>query len=297
MSYEEKLDAARKLIEEHNSILGEKSNDKINLEDFIKFIKIAGGTSEERLKGFSYEDILTCMPPNYSEFSTPRTVKPFALAKDIAKIFRGKEEVKTDAHPVSAKKVERMSLAELVAAYDPADSDNAVGKRLKEVCKGEKFIVFANGHTIDTVTTLKLLQELKQGYPGRNEIDGKEVHHVGVLPDNYVDENPLYKNRPLRPDGTCDQIGRSWEGVSLKVRQLIRLAMETGELTVSFDNAHNVMDIAMEEKGWDLLAKRYRKAVLEYNKKEKLGELPKLRMLLKGGSEGKNPFAQGRKVL
>lgn len=278
MSLQDKLDAARKLVEEHIKVLDLKtvpyikegcntSESYFSVDSFIQKIKLAGGTNEERLKSLSYEDILAAMPEING-------MKPIALAKDIAKVFRGKEEVKSEnePRPVSAKKAERMTLRELVEAYDPSDYSNPVGKRLSEISKNEKFIVFLTGHTVDVETTVKLLQEVKQGYQGRDEIDGKEVHRIGEVPDNFVDENPLYKNRPLRPDGTCDQTGRSWNGVPMNVRQLVRIAIETGELAVSFEQAHNILDTVVDEKGWDKLSHRYRKAVIEFKKREGFGE-------------------------
>ena len=58
-----------------------------------------------------------------------------------------------------------------------------------------------------------------------------------------VDENPIYAGRPLRPDGTCDQLNRSWEGVPLAIRQIIHIAInDTRELMVSHTAAHDLLD-------------------------------------------------------
>ena len=295
MSIQEMYDAALAVIKEHNSVIGQGNPGFIDPDKFLPCIKAAGGTTEDRLKSLSYEDILACMP------SDGVTVKPIAIAKDIAKIFRGKEDTKAENRPVSAKKAEKMTLLELVQNYDP-EEDNLVSKRLKEVSRNEPFIVFASGRIIDIDTTLKLLQEVKQGYEGRQNTDvngePKEVYRVGGLPDNFVDENPLYRNRPLRPDGTCDQTGRSWNGVNMKVRQLIRLAIETDELTVSIEKAHDVLDLVMSDSPWNKLVGRYRKAAVEFKRLEGMGKLPMLKLVLKkdkGGSEGKNPFQQARR--
>lgn len=302
MSIQEMYDAALAVIKEHNSVIGQGNPGFIDPDKFLPSIKAAGGTTVDRLKSLSYEDILACMP-SYEDIlacmpSDGVTVKPIAIAKDIAKIFRGKEDTKAENRPVSAKKAEKMTLLELVQNYDP-EEDNLVSKRLKEVSRNEPFIVFASGRIVDVDTTLKLLQEVKQGYEGRQNMvpsaegEPKEVYRVGGLPDNFVDENPLYRNRPLRPDGTCDQTGRSWNGVDMKVRQLIRLAIETDELTVSIEKAHDVLDLVMSDSPWGKLVARYRNAAVDFKRYEGMGKLPTLKLVLnKGGSEGKNPFQQ-----
>lgn len=299
MSIQEMYDAALAVINEHNSVIGQGKPGFIDPDKSLSSIKAAGGTTVDRLKSLSYEDILSCMPALYNNDGV--TVKPIAIAKDIAKIFRGKEDAKVENRPVSAKKAEKMTLLELVQNYDP-EEDNLVSKRLKEVSRNEPFIVFSSGRTVDIDTTLKLLQEVKQGYEGRQNTDvngePKEVYVVGGLPDNFVDENPLYRNRPLRPDGTCDQTGRSWNGVDMKVRQLIRLAIETDELTVSIEKAHDVLDLVMSDSPWNKLVGRYRKAAVEFKRLEGMGKLPMLKLVLKkdkGGSESKNPFQQGKR--
>lgn len=304
MSFQEKLDSARALVIEHNAVIGGLDIPTLDPDKFIQCLKVAGGTTEERLKGFSYEEILSCM-------QAFNGIKPIALAKDIAKVFRGKDESgygdkimagKAEVRPVSAKKADRMALRELVEHYDPEDADNAVGKRLKDVCKGQKFVVFSSGRTVDVNTTLKLLEEVKANYSGRESIEVggeiREVYALGIVPDNFVDENPLYCGRPLRPDGVCDQTNRSWNGVATNIRQLIRIAIEIGNLKdISIEKAHDIMDVVMGDKAWEKLSQRYSKAVLEYKKREGLGTLPKLKLTLKGGgSESKSPFQQAKKV-
>jgi hypothetical protein len=300
MSLQEKYDSVRALIEQHNAILGSPDH-HINTDSFIICCKLAGGTTEERLKALSYEDILQHLPVMVH---MSNSIKPIGLAKDIARVFRGKDEhlSTNEARPVSAKKADKMTLKELVEAYDPEEAENPVGKRLKEISKGEKFIVFASGRTLDVETTVKLLQEIKQGYPGRQniEVNGeiKEVHPVGILPDNFVDENPLYRNRPLRPDGTCDQTNRSWNGIPMNVRQLIRVAMDNNFLKdISIERVHDIMDIVMGDKAFEKLAKRYPGAVVEFKKLESLGQLPVLKLVLKKGAGGTDrPFDKGKKV-
>ncbi len=307
MSIQEKFEAARSVVEQHNVVLGgETAIGYVNPDNFINCIKLAGGTTEDRLKAMSYEDILHCLPTPANPAGGP-PIKPVGLAKDIARIFRGKEDSTTthEARPVSAKKADKMTLRELVEAYDPEESENPVGKRLKEISRGEKFIVFASGRTLDVDSTSKLLQEVKGGYEGRDTLDVggevKEVHRVGDLPDNFVEENPLYRNRPLRPDGTCDQTNRSWNGVPMNVRQLIRVAVDNGSLKdISFERVHDIMDLAMNADAFNKFAKRYPAAAVEFKKLADVGRLPALKLVLKkenkGAGRSNRPFDNAKKV-
>lgn len=305
MSYELRLDQARSLIGDHNLALGGSGNitdvtlpGYIDPGYFITCIKAMGATSEERLSQLRWEDILECLPKE--------PVKPILLAKALADIFRagGKYEPKEMAKAPPAKKAAHMSPEELVTAFDPEEYDSQVGKRLATMSRGEPFLVYASGRLVDIQTTLKLLLEVKQGFPGRTDVDipGRgvvKVYRLGELPENYAEENPLYRNRPLRPDGTCDQTGRNWEGVPRSIRQLVRVAMDIGELKVSLETAHNVMDMVMGEDVWARLRNRYRKAAVQYDNLSQIGSLPPLKIALKqlkGGSEVKNPFREGVKV-
>ena len=305
MTYQERVDAALAVINEHNEALGGKDKPGfIGPDQFISCVKASGGTSADRLAALSHEDILECLPTVPGPGGAQ--VKPRILAKAIAGVFRTKDDdpadptKKEEKRPVSAKKADRMTPRELVEAFDPEDFNNAVGTRLAVVSKGEPFIVYTNARSVDVDTTLKLLLEVKQGYKGREDVDVggavKKVYKIGQLPENYADENPLYRGRPLRPDGTCDQLGRSWEGVELNVRQLIRVAMDEGELQVSHEQAHNILDMVMEPNAFDKLRKRYRKSAIKFDELAKTGDLPTLKIEL-GGSEGNGPFAEGKRVV
>jgi len=296
--YEEKIASAIALIAEHNEAIGKDDDGNpnpgyIDPTDFTTCLKASGGTSEERLKGFSYEDILTCLP----KVKTPSGIEAFprVVAKEIAKIFRGGEKVEN--RPISRRRTERMTLRELVESFDPEEHTSAIAKRLYEISNGQAFIVFENGRVVDVDTTMKLLLEIKQGHKGRANIKVndkiKRVHKIGQLPDNYAVENPLYPRRPLRPDGTCDQTGRSWEGVTLEIMQLVRLAITTGELKVNLEMAHNTLDMAMGEGAEEKLRDRYRDASVLFD--EKPDDRPKLKISLNGNSKG-NPLKEGRPV-
>lgn len=299
MSYESKIDSALTLVREHNEACGgEGKPGFVNPEAFISCLKASGGTNETRLADLSHEDILACIP---GELQNGVLIKPRVLAKQIAQVFRNNQQVDTEKRPISTKKVDKMTVRELVESFDPEEFTNSVGKRLAEIAKNEPFIVYDNGRNVNVEMTLKILLEIKSGFKGRDNVDvgeiTKRVYRLGELPENYADENPLYRHRPLRPDGTCDQTGRSWEGVPLVVRQFVRLAMDTGELSVNIETAHFILDMVMDADAFRKLVKRYRNTAVQFDELTKTGNLPKLKIELGNGSKKGQTLQDGKKVM
>jgi hypothetical protein len=216
MSHADKIASALKLIEEHNANL-DSPEDKLNTEWFTKKLKKAGGTTEAALRECTWEDLENCGLPRI-------------LARNVAKIFRSEPQI--DHSLITADRAAGMHPLYLLQSYNPQDPKSAVAKRLHELSRGNKFIVFKHGSTkdIDAANSNKLLQEIIRGSPAREEFEiepGKFVRTfaVGQSVGESVDENPLYPGRPLRDDGFCDQTNRSWDGVPLSVRQLVYIAI------------------------------------------------------------------------
>ena len=253
------------------------------------------------------QDILDCLMP---AVGAGTGVRPKLLARELGEIFRGKDGAKAEdsGKPyVGPKKVRQMSNRQLVEAYDPTEN-NEVCKRLLEISKGQPFVVF-NGRSVLVEATLALLEELKQGYPPREfyEVGGipQEVQSLGFIPDNEADENPLYKDRPLRPDGTCDQTNRSWAGVSQEVKQFLRVGVNMGTIKISkIEDAHYFMDLVMNQTDpMKFLRQRYAAVSVQFDKLAKENKLPRLKIELalpkapKAQKEGRtSPFDGGKVV-
>jgi len=300
MTLQSKFDAALAIICEHNTAVGEGIHGYVNPEKFSDTLKAIGGTTEDRLKSLSYEDILECLP----SFAGPcGPLKPRLLAKEIAKTFRGKDEtlISNEKRPVSNKTAERMTVKELAESFEPENSDNAIGQQLAKIAKGQAFIVYSFGRIVDVESTIKLLSEIKQGYPGRADYTTSNgifpVYKLGELPDNFADENPIYENRPLRPDGTCDQTGRSWEGIPIEVKQLIKIAVYLGEISVTIDKSHEILDTALSVDAMSNLRLRYRKSSLKFDELSKVGKLPTLKVTLHSEVDKTKVFNNGKKVV
>lgn len=289
MAYEEKIERVRALVEQHNSQVIE--GDRISADVIIGKIRGIGGTSESLLRECSFEDLEACGLPKL-------------LARQAARIFRDSDKAPAapaDGRPaITMKKAAAMSARELVEHYDPRDADNPVGRRLRELSRVKKFLVFVDGR-VDVESSIKLLEEIMDGHDDREFVPvagvPQRTYAVGVRPNQMVDTNPLYPNRTLRPDGTCDQTNRSWDGVPHEVRVLLYLAVRNGELKITrLDDAHEALDrIVGNTDALGTLRLRYARASLEMDELAAAGSLPSLKVARGGiGSERpNNPFGAG----
>lgn len=308
MSYQAKVDAALALIQKHNEVIGAVSSALpgvvtpnpgfINPTDFVTMLKVAGYHEEQHLNGMSQEELLELFPAY-------KGIKPKILAKEISKVFRDKPAVEaatSNFHPVSEKKAQNMSIKELIERLDVEEPTSSVAERLKKIVNNRPFIIFNNGRIVDVENTFQQVNAIRTGYPAVEIVniggEPKKVYPLGELPENYADENPLYHNRPLRPDGSCDQTGRSWSGVSLPVRQLVYLAVHAKEIDVTQKNgimvAHDVINIAVGDDAVKKFRSIYSKIALKYDELAKTGNLPTLKIAL--GGKNNRPFPEGNKV-
>lgn len=286
MSYQRKLEEARELLVQHNSnIFGGKL---INIEDFFVKLAMAGGTSDAALSHSSWEDL--------QEFGLPKL-----LARQVATIFRSKEEKAA----LKKSQVEGMGIQELLANYDPRNHTGLVNRRLLEIFGKKSFIVFNNDGSVNVPVSQKLAQEILDDFPQRELYTVNDVplktYPVGVRPDHSFDENPLYPGRILRPDGDCDQTNRSWNDVSLEVRQVLYLATkQTKEVVInSINDAHNIMDLVVGKEDVEALRvvrRRFSKAAALLMELYQQGKAPSLKIFKRISEESKpnNPFGTNR---
>lgn len=291
MNYNTLLSQARQLILDHYLALEHPpAAAEGSADEFIRKLKAAGGTSADALKMVSWEDLRDLgLPP--------------LLAKSVAKVFRGGDGSEEKPQHTSEKKARRMPFKQLLELYDPADADNEIGKRLREVSNGQRFIIFQNGKVL-VEPSATLLDEIRQGFPDREVfmVEGQplKTYRVGERPGNYADENPLYPGRALRPNGDCDQTNRNWTGVDDEIRTLLYLAVkDTGELKISrLKDAHDALDLVIgksKEEARRAICTYYPHACQQYNELKEIGQLPSLKLArTQAGSNRRNdPFGVG----
>lgn len=289
MSTTERLQRAIALIDQYNTEV--EPDDRIDKDQFQKKLKKIGGTTEELLAELKWEDLQVCGLPTL-------------LARKVASIFRSPLTDQADARYVPEKAANRMPPLYLIQSYDPSDPTTPVAKRLREISLGKKFIVFNTDSTVNVEHSLRLLNEIRKGYEARESVDidgriGVPVFAVGESTGEFVDENPLYAGRPLRPDGTCDQMNRSWEGVPAVIRQLLHFAVYGAHELQAFDiqRAHDLLDLALQPDAEKKIRTRFRKASAMWDEKNEAGQLPTLKVKIgvrTTSNRSNNPFTINR---
>lgn len=263
MSYEEKVSKTKDIISNHNKL----SKKPIDYDVFINNLEESGGTTDEALKLCTWEDL--------EKFGLPTL-----LAKQVATVFRIREEPK---RIITESRVAAMTVYELLENYDPRNWDNIVGKRLSDISQKKPCLVYNEDGTINVATSVKLVEEIRDGYSPRVSISVGEVPHkvyaVGERPDQFAFENPLFPGKLLRPDETCDETNRSWLGVSETTKIIVYLAVkDTKEIKInSAEDAHAILD-KVSEAPESFVRRRYPNASLLYDDLRRQGKLPSLRL-------------------
>lgn len=289
MVLKDRLSRARNILEAHN----QASSTPIDIEGFFTKLKEMGGTTEESLSEATWEDLQECGAPRI-------------LARKIAAEFRGEDQkeheplqkvIIEDNDPI--KQAQRLTPGELIAEYDPQHPKNPIGERLKDLAEGRRFLVFQDGGKVDVMASRQLFDELDD-YGERDDftVGGipRKVYKIGDRPGRTVDEHPLFPGVPLRANG-CSEADCNWGEVPLKVRQIYRLAVKSGELNVDeFREAdlHTEATTRDEEE----ICRLYRKAAVKWQELEGVGKLPSLKVVLggetKAKSEHNHPFGTHR---
>ncbi len=202
MSHKDKLASAIALIQSHNDLIEDKDS-FIDTAAFQKKLKALGGTTEDALQECTWEDLENCGLPRI-------------LARKVATIFR--TTAKVDPTYISPKKAAAMAALYLIQQYTPDEPNSIVAKELNDRVNGKRFVVFTSGGAVNVEKTVELYNEIQKRWPERDYVDVEgracRVYKVGDGKAELADESPIYPGRALRPDGTDDQLGRSWDGVA-----------------------------------------------------------------------------------
>ena len=285
MSHKDKLASAIALIQSHNDLIEDKEN-FIDTTAFQKKLKALGGTTEDALQECTWEDLENCGLPRI-------------LARKVATLFRAAP--KTDPDYTSPKAAQKMADLYLIQKYDPSVPNSPIAKELDARANGKRFVVFHSAGTVNVEKTSELLNELLKRWPEREyvEVDGRHLrtYRVGDGKSELAEESPLYPGRALRPDGTDDQLGRSWDGVAQPIRQLIYVAVtQTREIAPSNTTSHDTLDMALLPDGEKKLRARCRKASALLDELLDAGNAPKLKITRGGAANTRvsDPFFQNK---
>ena len=274
--FDEKIASARAIIENYNS-----SPDKeapIDFDEFLKKLKAAGGVTDAALTVVAWEDFDGKLLPKL----------PAYIARQISNIFRVVKSSGSGA--ITEKRASVLSHAELLAHYasDKFNAEGHVGKRLQELSKGGRFLVFKEDNTLNQEASLVCLDEIVDGHEPREVFIGNdgvpyETYPVGHKPNNLAPENPLLRGEALRgADEACSKTHRKWSTVPQKIRVLLRLALDSRELVIDqVGRIHDTLDLLVGKTPEVMLTtvnQRFPKAALKYRELEAAGNLPTLKI-------------------
>lgn len=280
MSYQDKMTQIISVIEQYNETSGSDAK-KVDLAEFTRKLKQAGATSEDTLRAATFED--------FEDAGLPKII-----ARRAAEIARATE--KGEQQFVSSKRAERMTLRELVDAYNPNEAiDGPVTTRLKTLTKGIACVVFNQDGTINRDATHQLVDEAVKGFGARSVIVIDDVPYTpmsfGRRPAEVVDENPAFPGEPLRPDGTCMRTDVNWTNISHENRQLVRLLVLENPQRKTHGTVFDMHDLA--ERGQ--LKKRYPKIAAALQLAMQTDTAPSLKIRLGASNSAPNdPFHGAR---
>jgi len=230
---------------------------------------------------------------------------PLAKVRMAMKYLRGpKDSNKTDSidpEILNLKqkygfklKMEDIEPSELLEHYHPDKPNHPVTIALKKRFGDKPVIVFkSDSKVVDIDATANYMADLEQGFPEQEtvEVDGTlvRVYSIGQIPNEMVDEDPLFEGKPLKRDRSI--VNRvNWAGIEYAVRAFCRIIVDRGDVDVN-DRFQVKELIQMASKGIPELKKMYPEADLECRELQKKGELPKLVMPMEEMNGRKqNPF-------
>ena len=293
---------------------------KNRIQNASVFLGITPEIIEEKLKALGVEK-----EPAGMEMLSDETITPFG---DLRKVFgddmgvpiaklrmamkylRGpKDSKKTDTiSPEFIKinekygvklRLENVPTDQLLEDYDPKNIHSPITITLKKRYGDTPVIVFKPDSVIvDIETTANYIADLDTGYAEEDviESEGKlvKIYKVGEMPNQTVDEDPLFEGSPLK-NGRSIVNRVNWNKVSKEARQFIRIAIEMNEINT--DNKREVRETLKDAvEGIDKLAEIYPEVDLEYRERKTKQELPNLVMSLEDATAERtqNPFNIGR---
>jgi len=230
---------------------------------------------------------------------------PIAKVRLAMKYLRGpKDSQKTDSidpellalkNKYGIKmKMEDVEPSELLEHYHPELPNHPITNALRKRFGNQKVIVFKpDSKIIDIEATANYIADLEQGFPEQDtvESDGAlvRVYEVGKVPDQMVEEDPLFEGKPLKRGRSI--VNRvNWSEVPLGVRQFCRIMVDRGDYDIN--DRFQIQELMKTVKeGITALKNLSPEADLEYRELSKKGDLPKLVLQMDSVNERKqNPF-------
>jgi hypothetical protein len=253
----------------------------------------------------------------FQDFKDALPDKPIASVRKAYRDLRGAKATGDDSSRIESlkalgykTKLKDAPVAELLALYDPAKPSDPITAALRERFGAKAVIAFNDDGTIAIQDTANYMSDLEQGLPEAESIHVNgaltRLHPIGVKPDNYVDDDPLFPGNPLR-HGYSTVNNRNWNPVHPRSRVMCRIIRDRGDINV--DDKDAVLRLIEKASGGvtepsllpqsssvpKSLQDAYPEAWMDYREKDQSNDLPKLRVKLGDIKRPNNPFGVNRK--
>jgi hypothetical protein len=125
-------------------------------------------------------------------------------------------------------RLDDLGVEDLIPLYKP-NKNNRITEALRKKFGNDPIIAFKpDSSEVAIEETINYLADLEQGFDKEEtvDVDGELVrlYPLGVIPNQQVDEDPLFVGVPLKRDrSTMNRV--NWDGINLETRQFFRLLM------------------------------------------------------------------------
>lgn len=206
-------------------------------------------------------------------------------------------EIDTDMVALQTKygfrmRMEDLGAEELLPHYKPNKKNRIYEALIKKY--GTKAIIAFKPDTTDVAIneTLNYIADLENDLPEEEaiDVDGElvKLYPVGVIPNQVVDEDPLFAGQPLKRGRSI--VNRvNWSEIDHDMRQFARILVNRNEIDPN-DRMH-VRQLMVDLEEVSDINKIYPEAYMEYKELKRKGDLPKLVLSLNEASTKRNdPF-------
>lgn len=235
---------------------------------------------------------------------------PIAKVRMAMKCLRGpKGSTKTDTldpEIVALKqkygikfKMEDVDPSELLEHYHPEQPNHPVTVALKKRFGSDVVIVFKpDSKVIDIEATANYIADMAQGLPLEETVESDgvlvRVYPVGVVPNEMVEEDPLFPGQPLKRGRSVNN-RVNWTGIDLEKRQFCRIIAEEGE--IDFNDRLRIRELmsVVTKNSLVGMGDIFPEIYLEYRERKQNGDLPKLTIAMaEANGKKQNPFGVNR---
>ncbi len=284
---QEVLAPAKDIIVEFNAHV--PSEHQCPIDDLETRLWGIGSATEEDLKNMTWED--------WEDIGFPKRI-----ARKVAAVYRGTTEEQSPSSQqtmtirTQGDVLSELSNEELLIRFkeNPNMVHGPLADQLRARSRNRRFLAYHPDGTIDVATTVMVLNGIAEGdrFNGiaiNSNNRRVQLFKVGQSQGDVRAEHPLYPGNALRKDG-MDKHNINWKSVPIDCQQLIRIAVETGEISpehMSREEMIHLRSLSLQENGFESLQEYYPDAGQLFEERSRLDNLPALKVFAGTGRKTK----------